>query len=356
MNLKVIDVSGFGHSGKTAVSDLLREVKGVEAHDHSFEFGLIRYADGILDLHSNLVDNWSPIRSDRAIKRFRELCLKLASGYSKHLNPSFLEISDKYIESLIDGRLFINGWFDPLYDQQKLDINREILKKFGLLEIAKVFAKILRNKKVYEAKKTEVFISSGSDFILKTKKYLEEIFILNKSIKSEFILTNNMFEPFSPTSALDYFEDAYCIAVERDPRDIYASVINYDQSFIPDFEENNKTYSKNYLKGLKEDMLGIMNVQSFITRQKIYYQRTNSSIDDDRIIRIKYEDLVLSYESTVEYLFQRLNIDPKNHFKKNVYFDPNRSSINVGLWRKFANNDEIRMVEEELSVQLYSFN
>ena len=354
--MKIIDVSGFGHSGKTAVSDLLREVKGVEAHDHSFEFGLIRYADGILDLQSNLVDNWSPIRSDRAIKRFRELCQKLASGYSKHLNPFFLEISDKYIESLIDGRLFINGWFDPLYDQQKLDINREILKKFGLLEISKVFAKILRNKKVYEAKKTEVFISSGSDFILKTKKYLEEIFISNKSKKSEFILTNNMFEPFSPVYALDYFEDAYCIAVERDPRDIYASVINYDHSFIPDFEENNKTYSKNYLKGLKEDMLGVMNVQSFITRQKVYYQKTNSSIDDDRIIRIKYEDLVLSYESTVEYLFQRLNIDPKNHFKKNVYFDPNRSSRNVGLWRKFAHNDEIRMVEEELAVQLYSFN
>ena len=173
--MKIIDVSGFGHSGKTAVSDLLREVNGVGAHDHSFEFGLIRYADGILDLQSNLVDNWSPIRSDRAIKRFRELCQKLASGYSKHLNPFFLEISDKYIESLIDGRLFINGWFDPLYDQQKLDINREILKKFGLLEISKVFAKILRNKKVYEAKKTEVFISSGSDFILKTKKYLEKL-------------------------------------------------------------------------------------------------------------------------------------------------------------------------------------
>lgn len=356
MNLKVIDVSGFGHSGKTAVSDLLREVKGVEAHDHSFEFGLIRYADGILDLQSNLVDNWSPIRSDRAIKRFRELCQKLASGYSKHLNPSFLKISDKYIESLIDGRLFINGWFDPLYDQQKLDINREILKKFGLLEIAKVFAKILRNKKVYEAKKTEVFISSGSDFILKTKKYLEEIFILNKSTKSEFILTNNMFEPFSPTSALDYFEDANCIVVERDPRDIYASVINYDHSFIPDFEENNKTYSKNYLKGLKVDMLGVMNVQSFITRQKVYYQKTNSSMDDDRVVRIKYEDLVLNYESSVEYLFKRLNIEPKKHLSNNVYFDPNRSFKNVGLWRRFSDTEEIRMIENELSAQLYSFN
>ncbi len=352
--MKIIDVSGFGHSGKTAVSDLLREVKGVEAHDHSFEFGLIRYADGILDLQSNLVDNWSPIRSDRAIKRFRELCHKLASGYSKHLNPFFLEISDKYIESLIDGRLFINGWFDPLYDQQKLDINREILKKFGLLEIAKTFAKILRNKKVSYSKKTEVFLSIGSDFIFKTKKYLEEIFISNKSIKSEFILTNNMFEPFSPTSALDYFEDAYCIVVERDPRDIYASVINYDQSFIPDFEENNKTYSKNYLKGLKEDMLGVMNVQSFITRQKVYYQMAISSMDDDRVVRIKYEDLVLSYESTVEYLFKRLKIHPKNHFRKNSCFDPNQSSKNVGLWRKLANTDEMRRIEKELEHLLYS--
>jgi hypothetical protein len=351
--LKIIDVSGFGHSGKTAVSDLLREVKGVEAHDHSLEFGLIRFADGIIDLHSNLTGNWSPLRSDRAIKRFRQLCQKLASGYSNHLNPSFLEISDKYIESLIDGRLFINGWFDPLYDQKKLDINREILKKFGLLEIAKKFAKILRNKKASDPKKTEVFLAIGSDFILKTKKYLEEIFISNNSKKSEFILTNNMFEPFSPTSALDYFEDAYCVIVERDPRDIYASVVNYDLAFIPDFEENNKVFSKNFLKELKEDMLGVMDVQSFITRQKVYYQMANSSMDDDRVVRIKYEDLVLSYESTVEYLFKRLKILPKNHFRKNSCFDPDQSSKNVGLWRKFADTDEMRRIEKELEYLLY---
>ena len=353
--MKIIDVSGYGHSGKTAVSDLLREVKGVEAHDYSFEFGLIRFADGIIDLHSNLVGNWSPLRSDRAIKRFRQLCQKLASGYSNHLNPSFLEISDKYIESLIDGRLFINGWFDPLYDQKKLDINREILKKFGLLNIAKKIANFARMKRIQEDNKTEVFLSSGFEFDLKTKKYLEKILLTDNTKQSEFILTNNMFEPFTPTRSLDYFEDAYCVVVERDPRDIYSSVINYDRAFIPGFEENNKTYSKNYLKGLKEDMLGVLDVQSFITRQKVYYRNTNSDKHDRRVVRIKYEDLVLSYESTVKYLFERLKIHPNSHIKKHEYFDPKQSSKNVGLWREFADAELIKKIEKELSAQLYSF-
>ena len=46
-------------------------------------------------------------------------------------------------------------------------------------------------------------------------------------------------------------------------------------------------------------------------------------------------------------MFKSLKIHPQNHSRKNDYFDPNRSSKNVGLWRKFADNEEIRKIEKE---------
>ena len=145
--MKLIDISGFGHSGKTAVSDLLREVKGVEFHDHNFEFGLLRLPDGILELEEALCGNWSPVRSDRAIKRFRRICNILNHGYSNNLCKTFLEDSEQYIESLVDDRLWVDGWFDGLYDCPKSSTPKEILRKLKLLNLLRKFLKIFPEKK-----------------------------------------------------------------------------------------------------------------------------------------------------------------------------------------------------------------
>ena len=351
--MKLIDISGFGHSGKTAVSDLLREVKGVEAHNNSFEFGLLRLPDGIFELEEALCGNWSPIRSDRAIKRFRKLCKILSGTYSKHLCKSFIEDSELYIESLVEGRLWVDGWFDVLYDCPKLSISKEILRKLNLLNLLRKFLKIFPEKQLSSRSKCEVFLSGGDNFKFKTKIFLEKILFCNTKIESKFVLTNNMLEPFSPSTGISFFEDVVCIVVQRDPRDVFASVKNYEQSFIPDFEENNKHYSKEFLKTLKQDMLGLQNLSSFITRQKLYHHKTILTNESDRIIRIKYEDLVLNYDETVKKLFSQLGIDINDHIMKKRFFDPNQSSKNVGIWKTLPDDNDIKMIENELNYLLY---
>ena len=72
---KFIDVSGLGHSGKTAVMDLLSEIEGFHLNNTVFEFNLLRLPDGIFDLKWAVYDNWSLVRSDFAIKRFKQLCI-----------------------------------------------------------------------------------------------------------------------------------------------------------------------------------------------------------------------------------------------------------------------------------------
>ena len=353
--MKLVDISGFGHSGKTAVSDLLREIEGVHAHHHSFEFGLLRLPDGILDLEKALCLDWSPSRSDRAIKRFGKLCLMLSEGYGKALNGSFWEESKNYLDSLIEGRLFVDGWFDGLYDVPRVNAQKEILKKLGLLTIATGLRNLLSRPKQPSSEKTEVFLTTPEDFLQKTKVYLNKILCSESQNKQTAILTNNMMEPFSPFRSIKFFDDAYCVIVERDPRDIYASVLRYENSFVPEFELQNENFSPEYLKNLKQDMLGMNDVDSFILRQKVYNREVDSESDTDRVIRINYEDLVLNYDSTVSNLFNRLEIDDTLHLMKKKFFDPEKSSQNVGIWRDLSDSEEIKRIERDLPDVLYDY-
>lgn len=81
---KFLDLSGYMFFGKAAAIDLIREFKGYYVPHYRFEFPLIRIQDGIMDLEKALIDDWSPIRSDIAVKRFRKLITKM-SGHKRKL-------------------------------------------------------------------------------------------------------------------------------------------------------------------------------------------------------------------------------------------------------------------------------
>ena len=100
-------------------------------------------------------------------------------------------------------------------------------------------------------------------------------------------------------------------------------------------------------------MLGSENLSSFITRQKIYHDKTILSNDSDRIIRIKYEDLVFNYDDTVKKLFFQLGIDSSDHVMKKKFFDPKQSSKNVGIWKTLPDDNNIKKIENELNELLY---
>jgi len=142
---KFLDLSGYMFSGKSAVSDLIREFEGYYVTNYRFEFPLIRNQDGIMDLEKALVDDWSPIRSDVELKRFLKLITKM-SGHKKRLfslkeeeliswnyqqlySDKFYRYSMEYIESLIDFK--IKAWW-PYYEMCETfhEILNRRLKKF----------------------------------------------------------------------------------------------------------------------------------------------------------------------------------------------------------------------------------
>jgi hypothetical protein len=353
--MKIIDLSGLGHSGKTAVTDLLREIDGIHAHHNLFEFNLLRLPDGILDMHHALCGNWSPSRSDFAIKRFRRLCEALNENYSEILNSRFMEYSDDYLQSLVLDSLYIDGWFDSLYENNsQKDRIKAILKKFGVFNLSKSLYNFIKPNIRSGNQKTEVLLSDGDNFIENTKTYLEKILFSDQNKNVNTVVTNNGFEPFNPVLSMNYFKDAYSIIVDRDPRDIYTSIVKSEITFIPEFETDEGLFSKAYMDQLKGDMLGIEDIQSFITRQRLYREKMLFEKDHTRIIYVWYEDLVLNYEDTVQEILLKVDVDSHLHIKKKQYFDPAQSKKNVGIWKRMQDSKEIKLIEKELKDYLYT--
>ena len=66
-------VGGFMMSAKSALKDLFLEIDSVDSPDPIHEIIILSQPNGLLDLESSLLDNWSPYFSDIAIKRFFNL-------------------------------------------------------------------------------------------------------------------------------------------------------------------------------------------------------------------------------------------------------------------------------------------
>jgi hypothetical protein len=308
-----------------------------------------------MDLHRALCEDWSPSRSDFAIKRFRKLCEALDFDYSEKLTDRFMEYTDEFFESLIIGSLFIDGGYDSLYeDRTQKERFKSILKNIGLFYLVKKVYKLLISNNQISDHKTEVFLSDGNDFIIKAKAYLEKVLFSNTSSELNTVISNNAFEPFNPQKSIRIFNNAYAIIVDRDPRDIYASVMGLDETFLPHFETDEGLFTADYLQQLKEDMLGADDIQSFIKRQRLYREKMQIEKDNPRVVYVNYEDLVLNYEETVQEILSKVGIDSHLHTKKKHYFDPEQSSKNVGLWKQKRDSEDIKLIEKELKKYIYT--
>ena len=349
--MKLIDISGFGHSGKTTVNNLFSEVDGIHVHDPNFEFGLLRLPDGLIDLKRNVLDNWTPIKSDIQIKRFLNLVKKLNSNYSENLNTNFYNLSLELVNNLVRYKTHIE-WYDNLYNNQYDSSLKMFTKKaFQELGILTSFRKLKKQISTNNIKnKDEVNMVTNVNFDSLIKKYLNSLL----SLKDNIIVTNNAFEPFNPSASISFFNDSYSIIVDRDPRDIYLSSIYSDNLFVPDFEKNNKSVSLDFIQNQKKDFLGSKNIDIFIWRQKQLRDSVKKDIKSDRILRINYEDLIFNYEKTVNLIFKFSKINHNSHSNKFKFFDPKISKLNVNLWKKHKDNSNILLIEKKLSKYLYN--
>ncbi len=326
---KFLDLSGFQFTGKAAVHDLISEFDGFFTPGQRVEFDLIRVKDGLSDLEDALI-NWSPIRSDAAIRRFLRVVARMSNGasgisrffdpgfgYSKRY-PNFVKRTQEFIDSLTKEK------WEVYWPYHLIEMSRFQVFRFKILR--KIFG---------DTTNMTYYLASEENFYKEIKSYLYDLLTNGvNSKKYHTIIMNNAFEGFNPAKYHKYFNHVKSIIVDRDPRDVFVIMNGYSLW-------SNDHYNSKRRRARQFD------VKMFINRCNIYRAHRSQTLSDN-ILSLNFEDLIADYEQTVESIYHFLNISPNEHNQKMKYFNPNTSVSNVGVWKTYPDQQSIRMIEDAL--------
>jgi len=306
-------IGGFGGSGSSAAVDLLREVEGF--HSIIPELRFITDPDGILSLETALGTNWSPYQSDRAIKRFITLVWKLSrkggfpyanQDFNRSICPSFRRLSLEYARSLVGTEY--SGMWVGINDPFSLFFRKA--------------AKVLKGTSPY-GKKIFLSRSPSNEFIPLTKAYLKEL--LGEAAQGKRAILDEGYASLFPSRVLALFDNARMIIISRDPRDTYANAVKYSYAFAP------------------------RDVKGFIFWFRSLMEKSNQETDSEVLLRIRFEELVLDYETQRSRILAFLRVPETAHSSPRSFFDPAVSKKNIGLWRSHPDVDAMTRIGEELN-------
>jgi hypothetical protein len=327
--MRLLDLSGYMFSGKAALHDFLSEVEGIWSPGNRLEFDLLRVKDGVADLDAAIF-HWSPIRSDAAVRRFVDLVHKMSANNTfvnrvlfpgfdyGHRFPNLLNALDRFI-----ARITADAW-DMYWPYHLLDMSAFSIAVFKIRR--KLFGET--NNLHYRLIDKTVFRDALKDF-------LEEVlFYRIDSTKFHTVITNNAFEPFEPEMFLDYFRDAKCIVVNRDPRDIFVAANQFSEGF----NDQTEMYRR---------IAGAFDVETFIRRIKIYRSSEND-LNSGNLLRIDFEALVQEYDDTRRMILDFLGLDISAHRNPLSRFNPQDSQKNIGIWMNYHDQVSIRKIEDAL--------
>lgn len=339
-----VDVSGVGNSGKTAVSDILREFDRVWVPADSFEFDFFRLPNGVLDLHHHLAEDWSPIRSHYALKRFIELADYMASSPSKfNIYKKMRSTGHNY------DRVFNNEFSSQIQNFVKQITAGSYRAEWpyelvNASPISKTLHKLAIKFDIKAITQTQVYLSDASEFEQHLTTAMNKIYQQIVTPNSDFVVLHNCFEPFNPARSLNVLSKSKSIIVYRDPRDVYVAGIKKGNVSY----KNDITFGADDEHGLSESFLATYDINLFILRYQTYMKNIYKG-NDSRVLKIRFEDLVTNYEKNLSDIYAYLKIDPKLHINKGQRFKPQDSIKNIGKWKKYQDSAEIKMISEKLS-------
>ncbi len=322
-DVNVISVGGYGYTGGTAVKDLLREIKDFSVLD--VEFRLIKDPYGLMDLENNLVHNWrNHLNSDIHIKDFLWFVQNLARvngklnklglNYSGRINKDFIKLTIEFLNKICDFE-YDGNWHLLLFKEFYLkQLYSKVRRRFH-------HGKTHTQKMYYSKPSRDLFVDAS-------KEYIRNLF---SNFNNSNVVLQNAIDTYNPEQGLNYFNSAKMIIIDRDPRDIYVDVIKkHDASFLGEALVKNR------------------DVQKFINDFKNRRERLNEIRQIKDILIIRFEEFINNYDELLMDIFSFLGIDKSSHVEPRFYFNPDKSKKNIGLWKSYKYQKEIRMIEKEL--------
>lgn len=321
-------------SGSSAVTDLLKEYNNVNTKNGSFEYIFLHCPNGVFDLEDKLLKNNNSLRSDEALREFKETMKDLYSrtdwwfaNYRKKLSKEFYEYCENYVRELTDFE------FDGLwYYQQKTNY----FKSFSNLFLSFFNNHFHTNfKRIRNYNNMIVSFKSESEFYEISKKFINSIIDLINDDKKENVVLDQLLLPQNLDRLNKYFEnDTVVIVVKRDPRDIF--------------------FLNKYVWDKKNIRIPIpLEKESFCD----YYEKMMLSfknIKDKKVLYINFEDLVYNYDDAVLKIERLCKLDDCNHVYKKNYLNPDISINNTNIYRDYY-VEEREYISRRLSEYLYDF-
>lgn len=327
---KIICTLGFGHSGSGAVLDLLSEFSNTTIlgfHDNNGsqydkksygELDFARRFGGVFDLETAFKLNNNNIR-DYKLKCFITLT---EYYYSKGFlyTDKFYEITNEFIDKLIDFKINASSGCEanPAF----------MFKKGCIPKFSNFHHPFLKDK---YAKKYIYYLKdlNVEEYIKIASKYIENV--LNTVESKEYLVLDQFMsdDEADLERMVKYLgKKAKCIAVYRDPRDVYATALQLNVPWIP---HDVKTFVKWYSYSLPK----------------------YAKVKHDNFLMLRFEDLIFDYDDSVDKITEFLCLDKACHVKRQSYFVPSISSKNVGLYKDYCPKEAIEYIETELGDYCY---
>ena len=346
----IISTSGFYSTGSSAVFALLEEygsctsgkLENWQIRGIDYENILLYTPDGVFDLEDKLLIGNSIHRSDEALRRFHEKMLLLYNnnffsmgGFKALLGKEFYSAVEDYIENLVQFN--VSGHWEYHYGGSRFNLKKMLGSIRRTLMHQQIIGELCKMPYYNKSDSLQYSFVTDKEFYALTKEFISQYFSLIKGDDSRpNLILNHFLLPHNAFRIPRYFDDDFrLIIIDRDPRDVYVM-------------EKHRARSDNSL-------LPCDNVEDFVS----FWRKLRDNVklvSDDRIINIRFEDLIYDYEKTVALLEEKCNLRPEDHVKKGQIFNLEKSIQNTQLFRLDNKwNDEIAYIEKELPEYIYDF-
>ena len=332
--MKIITTTGYGTTGSSVVTDLLKEFGNVTSYG-DYEFRWLFDIHGVRELEVALFQLNNRQNSDYYIKAFKGYVEYISNSmttkyYEKAFDGNFKKLSYEFVDSLIDVE-WSGYWHRDIMDEKFLRKTLFYAERFiqKIILRQKDTASKYYRKPMYYAKPTK------EKFLTNVQKYLDDLF-KNMQIKTDFLALDQLVPPENTSEFLKYFNNNLkIIIVDRDPRDLYLlERFEYKETWVP--YQNIEDYIKWY--------------------RQIREHRNEEQIDNENVMFVNFEDFIYKYDKTINDVLDFCNIDKSQWEDKKEYFNPDISIKNTKKWLAYPEAQiEIKMIEQELKEFLVEY-
>ena len=332
----VINVTGNGYCGSSAVTDYLRGFDCIASVNQDLEFTLLYDIDGVDDLRHHITQR--SIRffsSDASVKRFRRYIHRICSIHSnwrKIFGDRLIERSEQFLSEIVT--LEWRGWWH--YDVVNATGLRKLYNFSFLPRLNRILSRIgLPTARILKKSRMHLADISDEHFMRSAGAFIGDVVSQMNPQGSRYVLLDQATPANYVDRYLDYFQaPVKSILVYRDPRDVYMLV---------------KTLYKS-----GDSWIPFHDVEAFIEYYRQIYRNFPRESTDNALV-VRFEDLVYHYEETADRIDSFLSL--KKDEMREQRFRWEVSIENTQLFkRNSAYAEDIQRIEEALPEWLFDFS